>query len=53
MESKIAVVDRIISALKGLNLKKNQRVGIGPKKFDGLEFIKISEKDINDLCLIA
>lgn len=53
MESKSEVADRIINILRGLNLKKNQKVGNQAKKHDGIEFIKISEKDINELCLTA
>jgi serine/threonine-protein phosphatase PP1 catalytic subunit len=34
-------------------LKKNQKAGINAKKSDGNEYIKISEKDIIDLCLTA
>lgn len=53
MESSTVVADRIISTLRGLNLKKNQKVGINAKKADGIEYVKISEKDIVDLCLLA
>lgn len=53
MESSTLVADRIINALKNLNIKKNQKVGINAKKADGHEYIKISEKDITDLCLTA
>jgi len=28
-------------------------VGINTKKADGIEYVKISEKDITDLCLTA
>jgi hypothetical protein len=51
MESQTLVADRIINTLRGLNLKKNQKVAMNPKKADGNEYIKISEKDIVDLCL--
>jgi serine/threonine-protein phosphatase PP1 catalytic subunit len=34
-------------------LKKNQKVGIQAKKADGNDYLKISEKDIVDLCLTA
>jgi NACalpha-BTF3-like transcription factor len=44
------VADRVISVLRNLNLKRSQKVGINPKKIDGVEYVKISEKDINDLC---
>ena len=47
------VADRIINTLRNLNLKKNQKVGINAKKIDGTEYIKISEKDIVELCLTA
>ena len=47
------VADRVIASLKNLNLKKNQKAGINAKKADGNEYIKISEKDIVDLCLTA
>jgi serine/threonine-protein phosphatase PP1 catalytic subunit len=53
MESSTLVADRIINTLKNLNLKKNQKVAINAKKADGNEYIKISEKDIIDLCLTA
>ena len=53
MESKSEVADRIINLLRGLNLKKNQKAGNMAKKYDGIEFVKISEKDINELCLTA
>jgi hypothetical protein len=53
MESQTLVADRIINILRNLNLKKNQKVGINAKKADGFEYIKISEKDIVDLCLTA
>jgi len=53
MESQTLVADRIINVLKNLNLKKNQKVGINAKKSDGNDYIKISEKDIVDLCLQA
>ena len=36
-----------------LNSKKNQRAGIQAKKADGNDYVKISEKDIVDLCLTA
>ena len=39
--------------LRNLNLKKNQKVGAAAKKADGNEYVKISEKDIVDLCLQA
>ena len=45
------MADRIINTLRGLNLKKNQKAGINAKKADGNEYVKISEKDIVDLCL--
>ena len=47
------VADRIINTLRNLNLKKNQKVGINAKKIDGTEYVKISEKDIVELCLTA
>jgi hypothetical protein len=47
------VADRIINTLRNLNLKKNQKVGANIKKSEGTEYIKISEKDIVDLCLQA
>ena len=53
MESQTLVADRIINILRNLNLKKNQKVGINAKKTEGIEYIKISEKDIIDLCLTA
>lgn len=53
MESQTLVADRIINVLKNLNMKKNQKVGVNAKKADGNEYIKISEKDITDLCLQA
>jgi hypothetical protein len=53
MESQTLVADRIINTLRNLNLKKNQKVGINAKKVDGMDYIKISEKDIVDLCLTA
>ena len=34
-------------------MKKNMKVGMAAKKTDGTEYIKISEKDIVDLCLTA
>lgn len=51
MESNTAVADRIIAALRNLNLKRNQKVGANPKKSEGIDYIKISEKDITELCL--
>ena len=51
MESQTLVADRIINVLKNLNMKKNQKVGANAKKADGTEYIKISEKDITELCL--
>lgn len=53
MDSQILVADRIINTLRNLNCKKNQKVGIQAKKSDGNEYVKISEKDIVDLCLTA
>ena len=53
MESKSEVADRVINLLKALNLKKNQKAGIVGKKYDGIEYIKVAEKDINELCLTA
>lgn len=53
MESHSLVADRIINTLRNLNLKRNQKVGINPKKIDGTEYVKISEKDINELCMAA
>lgn len=53
MESQTLVADRIINTLRNLNLKKNQKVGINAKKVDGMDYVKISEKDIIDLCLTA
>lgn len=53
MESHNLVADRIINTLRNLNLKKNQKVGINPKKLDGTEYVKISEKDIIELCSSA
>jgi hypothetical protein len=53
MESQTLVADRIINTLRNLNSKKNQKVGINAKKSDGNEYIKVSEKDIIDLCLTA
>lgn len=53
MESKSEVADRIINTLKNLNLKRGQKVGNVAKKADGVEFIKISEKDVAELCLTA
>jgi hypothetical protein len=47
------VADRVINVLRGLNLKKNQKAGAAAKKAEGTEYIKISEKDIVDLCLQA
>lgn len=51
MDHANVVADRIINILRNLNLKKNQKVGISSKKQDGNEYIKISEKDISELCL--
>jgi hypothetical protein len=51
MENSTVVADRIINVLRNLNLKKNQKVGVNAKKAEGTEYIKISEKDITDLCL--
>ena len=45
------MADRIINTLK--NLKKNQKVAFQARKADGNEYLKISEKDIIDLCLTA
>ena len=53
MEQQSIVADRVINVLRNLNLKKNQKVGINAKKSDGTEYIKISEKDIAELCLTA
>ena len=53
MEQQSIVADRIINVLRNLNLKKNQKVGINAKKSDGTEYVKISEKDIVELCLTA
>eukprot|EP00356_Strombidium_inclinatum_P013689 CAMPEP_0170493198 /NCGR_PEP_ID=MMETSP0208-20121228/13505_1 /TAXON_ID=197538 /ORGANISM="Strombidium inclinatum, Strain S3" /LENGTH=78 /DNA_ID=CAMNT_0010769089 /DNA_START=57 /DNA_END=293 /DNA_ORIENTATION=- len=53
MESQTLVADRIINVIRNLNLKKNQKVGINAKKADGNEYVKISEKDVIDLCLTA
>ena len=53
MESQMLVADRIINVLRNLNLKKNQKVGATAKKADGNDYVKISEKDIVDLCLQA
>ena len=53
MESQTLVADRVINVIRNLNLKKSQKVGINSKKADGNEYIKISEKDIIDLCLTA
>lgn len=53
MEQQSLVADRIINVLRNLNLKKNQKVGINAKKAEGTEYIKISEKDIAELCLTA
>lgn len=53
MENSTLVADRIINTLRSINLKKNQKVGINAKKVDGTEYLKISEKDIIDLCLMA
>lgn len=53
MESSTLVADRIINAMKNLNLKKNQKAGAAARKAEGNEYIKISEKDITDLCLTA
>lgn len=53
MESSTLVADRIINAMKNLNLKKNQKAGANARKADGNEYIKISEKDITDLLLTA
>ena len=50
MESNTAVADRVIAALKNLNLKRNQKVAVVAKKSEGVEYIKISEKDIAELC---
>ena len=47
------VADRIITTLRNLNLKKNQKVGINQKKADGNEYVKLQEKDIVDLLLTA
>ena len=53
MDNQILVADRIINTLRNLNTKKNQKVGVQAKKADGNEYVKISEKDIVDLCLTA
>ena len=53
MESQTLVADRIINILRQLNMKKNMKVGMAAKKADGVEYVKISEKDIIDLCLTA
>jgi len=53
MESQTIIADRVINLIRNLNLKKNQKVGINAKKADGNEYLKISEKDIIDLCLTA
>ena len=53
MESQTLVADRIINVLRSLNMKKNMKVGMAAKKLDGNEYVKISEKDIVDLCLTA
>ena len=53
MEQQSLVADRIINVLRNLNLKKNQKVGINAKKSEGTEYVKISEKDIAELCLTA
>ena len=53
MESQTLVADRIINILRQLNMKKNMKVGQAAKKIDGTEYVKISEKDIVDLCLTA
>jgi hypothetical protein len=50
MESHSLVADRVINVLRNLNVKKNQKVGINPKKIDGIEYLKVSEKDIVELC---
>lgn len=53
MDNRSEVADRIINQMRGLNLKKNQKAGNIAKKYDGIEFIKVSEKDIIELCLTA
>lgn len=53
MESTTLVADRVISVLRNLNLKKNQKVAMQPRKQDGIDYVKISEKDIVDLCITA
>lgn len=53
MDQANIVADRIINVLRNLNFKKNQKVGISQKKQDGNEYIKISEKDISELCLTS
>ena len=53
MEQTNLVADRVIAIIRGLNLKKSQKAGIQAKKAEGHDFIKISEKDINEICLTA
>ena len=53
MENKTLIADRIITVIRSLNIKKNQKVGANAKKADGNEYIKIAEKDIVELCLTA
>ena len=53
MENNVLIADKIIGVLRNLNLKKNQKVGQNNKKQDGFEYIKITDKDITELCLQA
>jgi len=53
MESKSQTADRLIHILKDIANKKNVKVGATAKKNDGSEFVKVGEKEINELCLTA
>ena len=53
MESKSEVADRLIHLMKNISNKKNVKAGVMAKKMDGFDYIKVSEKDITELCLTA